>query len=79
MLREIDGCTVEETAEALDLRAETVKMRLHHARRLLRTALHDNVASTLSDVFPFSGMRCGRMTEAVLARLAIETLRAAGP
>lgn len=69
VMREIEECTVEETALALDLRAETVKTRLHRARRLLRTALHDTLSTTLTDAFPFLGQRCNRMTEAVLQRL----------
>jgi MFS family permease len=38
VMREIEECTVEETAASLDLKAETVKTRLHRARRLLRAA-----------------------------------------
>ena len=55
VLREVEGCSVEETAELLGLRGETVKTRLHRARRLLRNALHDNVATALGDAFPFLG------------------------
>ena len=69
VMREIEECTVEETAYSLDLRAETVKTRLHRARRLLRAALHDNLATTLGDAFPFLGPRCDRMTAAVMQRL----------
>lgn len=69
VMREIEQCTVEETAHSLDLRAETVKTRLHRARRLLRAALHDTLSSTLTDAFPFLGQRCQRMTDRVLARL----------
>ena len=69
VMREIEECTVEETAFALDLRPETVKTRLHRARRLLRNALHGSLSATLSDAFPFLGPRCQRMTEAVLNRL----------
>lgn len=69
VMREIEQCTVEETAATLELRAETVKTRLHRARRLLRTALQDTLAATLTDAFPFLGPRCNRMTEHVLARL----------
>lgn len=69
VLREIEQCSVEETARTLELKPETVKTRLHRARRLLRTALQDSVAASLSDAFPFLGARCERMTEAVLARL----------
>jgi len=69
VMREIENCTVEETAANLDLRPETVKTRLHRARRLLRAALHDTLSETLSDVFPFLGARCDRMTDAVMQRL----------
>ncbi len=69
ILRDIEGCSVEETANCLALRAETVKTRLHRARRLLRAALNDTLAATLSDAFPFLGSRCERMTAAVMARL----------
>lgn len=69
VMREIEECTVDETALSLDLRPETVKTRLHRARRLLRAALQGTLASTLADAFPFLGPRCDRMTEAVLKRL----------
>ena len=69
VMREIEECTVEETASGLDLRPETVKTRLHRARRLLRAALQDTLASTLTEAFPFLGSRCDRMTDAVLKRL----------
>lgn len=74
VMREIEQCSVEETGIALGLRAETVKTRLHRARRLLRAALHDSLAATLSDAFAFLGPRCERMTNAVLARLDGDTL-----
>ena len=72
VLREIEGCTVDETATALDLRPETVKTRLHRARRLLRKALHENVSSALTDAFPFLGPRCQRMTERVMACIDLD-------
>lgn len=70
VLREIEGCTVEETATALSLRSETVKTRLHRARRLLHAALSDTLATTLNEAFPFLGTRCERMTETVMQRIA---------
>lgn len=69
VMREIEECTVEETASSLELRSETVKTRLHRARRLLRAALQDTLSATLSDAFPFLGPRCDRMSDAVLRRL----------
>lgn len=70
MLREIEECTVEETAAILDIRAETVKTRLHRAHRLLRMTLKGTMEATLHEAFPFLGTRCRRMTEAVLDRIA---------
>jgi RNA polymerase sigma factor (sigma-70 family) len=69
VMREIEECTVEETAASLDLRPETVKTRLYRARRLLRAALHDTLATTMTDAFPFMGARCDRVTESVMQRL----------
>ncbi len=70
IMREIDECSVEETAANLDLRPETVKTRLHRARRLLREALNERVASAVTEAFPFLGTLCARLTANVLARLA---------
>lgn len=69
VLRDIEGCSVEETARALGIREETVKTRLHRARRQLRDALHDSVETSLHEAFPFLGPRCARLTAAVMQRL----------
>lgn len=69
VLRDIEGCTVEETAGSLSLRTETVKTRLHRARRLLRAALNDTLSATLSEAFPFLGSRCARISAAVMTRI----------
>ena len=63
--------SIEETAALFGLRTETVKTRLHRARKLLRDALEKQVGSVLSDAFPFAGARCARMTDKVLKRLAL--------
>ena len=70
VMREIEECSVEDTATSLGLKPETVKTRLHRARRLLRAALHDTLATTMTDAFPFLGARCDRMTNGVLERIA---------
>ena len=72
ILRDIEECSIEETAANLELKPETVKTRLHRARRMLRTALDARLASTMVEAFPFMGARCDRITEGVLARLAAE-------
>lgn len=71
VLREIEGLSVEETAEALGIEAATVKTRLFRARRKLQEALAPEVRQTLAGTFPFAGADCAAMTERVLARLGI--------
>jgi RNA polymerase sigma-70 factor, ECF subfamily len=67
--RVIEGMSVEETADILGLRPETVKTRLHRARRLVREQLNKQIGPVLMDAFPFAGRRCERMTNAVMQRL----------
>lgn len=67
--RVVEDMSVEETADLLGLRPETVKTRLHRARARLRRALEAQVSSAQATAFQFDGERCARMTEAVLARL----------
>jgi RNA polymerase sigma-70 factor (ECF subfamily) len=69
VLRDIEEMSIEETASHLGLRPETVKTRLHRARRLLRQSLDKTLSSALTDVFPFAGARCARITQAVLERI----------
>jgi RNA polymerase sigma-70 factor, ECF subfamily len=69
MTRVIEGMSVEETAELLGIQPETVKTRLHRARRLVREELDKHIGPVLMDAFPFAGRRCDRMTNAVLQRL----------
>jgi len=69
--RVIEEMSVEETADLLGIRPETVKTRLHRARGLLKEALERRVGSVLNDAFPFEGQRCERMTSTVLRRLAL--------
>jgi RNA polymerase sigma-70 factor, ECF subfamily len=69
--RVIEEMSVKETAELFGLRVETVKTRLHRARELLKQALEKHVDSALTDVFPFDGRRCDRMTSVVLQRLGL--------
>ncbi len=69
LLRDVEGCSVEETALALELRPETVKTRLHRARRQLRDALANRLSMAQGEAFSFMGARCVRMTETVMARI----------
>jgi RNA polymerase sigma-70 factor (ECF subfamily) len=67
--RVIEGLSIDDTAELLGVRPETVKSRLHRARVLVRKALDDQIGPVLLDAFPFAGRRCERLTTAVMTRL----------
>lgn len=69
--RVIEGMSVEDTAEILGIRPETVKTRLHRARRLIREQLDKQIGPVLMDAFPFAGRRCERVTATVLNRLGL--------
>ena len=69
VLREIEGLSIEETADALDIPAATVKTRLHRARARLQQALAPEVKGALCGSFPFAGADCAALTERVMAIL----------
>jgi RNA polymerase sigma-70 factor (ECF subfamily) len=71
MARVIEGMSIEETAELLGQKPETVKTRLHRARQLLREQLDEQIGPIFTEAFPFAGRRCARLTQAVLQRLQL--------
>ena len=71
--RVMEEMTVEETAELLSLRPETVKTRLHRARALLRQNVEKQIGPVMLEAFPFAGRRCERLTDAVLKRLGFSS------
>jgi RNA polymerase sigma factor (sigma-70 family) len=73
MLREVEGCSVEETAVQLDINPQTVRSRLFRARQSLRQELTQKLASGMEGVFPFLGARCIRIADRVLERLNAAT------
>jgi RNA polymerase sigma-70 factor, ECF subfamily len=69
VMRDIEEVTTEETASLLGMRQQTVKTRLHRARRMLRAALGEHIEATLKDAFPFDRPRCDRLVKKVLDQL----------
>jgi RNA polymerase sigma-70 factor (ECF subfamily) len=67
MLREVEGLSVEETAEALQITRETLKTRLARARCELQQELDSKLRNALQDTFTFAGSDCDALTERVLA------------
>jgi RNA polymerase sigma-70 factor (ECF subfamily) len=70
VLRDVEGLSIEQTAEALDLPAATVKTRQFRARRKLQQSLGAEVRNALSGTFPFAGADCERMTGRLIEALA---------
>jgi RNA polymerase sigma-70 factor, ECF subfamily len=69
VLREIEELTTEQTAGALALSEEAVRVRLHRARTMLRADLDQRLGEAAREVFRFDGARCDRIVAAVLAEL----------
>jgi RNA polymerase sigma-70 factor (ECF subfamily) len=68
VMRDVEGMSVQETAECLSLQAATVRTRLFRARALLREALARDLDAATGGVFGFAGERCDRIVAGVLAR-----------
>ena len=56
--RVIEEMSIDETADLLGLKPETVKTRLHRARGMLRENVEKEIGPVLLDAFPFAGQRC---------------------
>jgi RNA polymerase sigma-70 factor (ECF subfamily) len=69
VLRVVEGLDVRETAECLELNANTVRTRLFRAQRQLRGELSRRLQSESSEIFDFGAERCDHVVETVLARL----------
>jgi RNA polymerase sigma-70 factor (ECF subfamily) len=70
VLRDVEGMSIDETAQALGLIPATVKSRLFRARQLLQRELAPDLRPALEGTFPFAGADCSRMTARVLEALA---------
>ena len=66
VLRDIEGMSVDEAAEALGILPATVKTRHLRARRQLQEALAPEVESALSGTIPFAGADCAAITDRVV-------------
>jgi RNA polymerase sigma-70 factor, ECF subfamily len=74
MLREVEGLTTAETAEALDVSHDVVKTRLHRAKLLARDTLNAWTEKHTEQAFQFHAPRCDRVVAAVLARVLDTTV-----
>jgi predicted RNA polymerase sigma factor len=68
VMRMVEQLSTKDTASALGIPEETVKSRLHRAKKLMREQLQTELGSALTDTFPFQDPRCAEFTDALLAR-----------
>jgi len=71
VLRDVEGLSVQETAEILETPEATVKTRLFRARRRMQEILAPELGSVLSGTFPFAGADCASLTRRVLEALGL--------
>ena len=69
IVRDIEEMSTAEAAAALEISEESVKVRLHRARALVRSALYEQSGSCVRELLPFPATRCDRVVAAVLARI----------
>jgi RNA polymerase sigma-70 factor (ECF subfamily) len=69
MLRQVEGFSVAETAEALNVSEETVKTRTFRANERLRARLDTWFDGSTRELFSFPIPRCNRIVAGVLARI----------
>jgi len=69
VLREVEGLSTQETADALALTAENVRVRLHRAKSALRESLDNAIGRETRRLYLFAGDRCDRIVDRVFARV----------
>jgi RNA polymerase sigma-70 factor (ECF subfamily) len=69
VMREVEGLSTAETAACLEINEETVKTRLHRAKRLLREQLDRSLGPAASSVYAFHLSRCDRVVSGVMAHI----------
>jgi RNA polymerase sigma-70 factor, ECF subfamily len=67
VLRHVEGLSVKETAECLELSEEATKMRDHRARALLRRSLKDRFGIVSGEIFPLDLSLCDRVVAGTFA------------
>ena len=69
MLRDVEQLSTTETASALELSEENVKVRLHRARAMVRKNLFVQAGPEAPRAFGFMGQRCDRVVARVMERI----------
>jgi RNA polymerase sigma-70 factor (ECF subfamily) len=70
VMRELEQMSTAEAASALEITEETIKVRLHRAKGLLRNSISMRMEESMPQAFPFLGQRCDKIVHAVLSLLS---------
>jgi len=71
MLRDVEEMSTKQTADALELSEDNVKVRLHRGHAIMRSWLLARVGASGKKAFPFMGERCDRVVRCVMERLRV--------
>ena len=69
VMREVEGLSTAETAACLEINEDTVKTRLHRAKRLLRDHLDHRLGPAAGSVYQFHLSRCDRVVAGVMSAI----------
>ncbi len=67
VLKEVEGMSLKEVADALDLSVGNVKIRLHRSKAMLKDKLYHLTSD--NSVFEFGYSKCDRLTEYVMTHI----------
>jgi len=70
VLREVQGLSTAEAAEALETSEGNVRVTLHRVRQDLQSMLAPRMHELVPEAFAFAGERCNRIVARVIAALA---------
>ncbi|WP_162558868.1 RNA polymerase sigma factor [Sphingorhabdus sp. EL138] len=69
VFRDIEGMSITETAEVMEIPPATVKTRLFRARRLLRKDIEAEFGDVFDDTITFAGVDCEAMTTRIVGEI----------
>ncbi|HJY21500.1 MAG TPA: sigma factor-like helix-turn-helix DNA-binding protein, partial [Hanamia sp.] len=72
-LRELNGFSVSETAVALNIMENNVKVRLNRAKSMLRTQIEKMYSP--EDIYEFNLIYCDAMVERVMEKIHVENIK----
>ena len=72
-LRELNGLSVSETVESLQISESNVKVRLNRAKKMLRTEIEKMYSA--EEIFEFNLIYCDRLVNRVMSAIKIQDLK----